>query len=113
MSYNRFLSQEWHAHLRIILCVSNMCVFLCVVLCVVCVCVADFIRGMEVYGKTVLEVMGKKSQKLEWPGYSFYIEVPDGALFRGVTASVAVKVILQGQFKPAENSQLINPDCVQ
>ena len=69
----------------------------------------DFLRGVEVYGETVLEVVGDKSQKLEWPGYGFYIEVPDGALAPGVTASVAVKVILGGQFKlPDENSQLIS-----
>ena len=61
------------------------------------------------YGETVLEVVGDKSQKLEWPGYGFYIEVPDGALAPGVTASVAVKVILGGQFTlPDENSQLIS-----
>ena len=69
----------------------------------------DFLRGVEVYGETVLEVVGDKSQKLEWPGYGFYIEVPDGALAPEVTASVAVKVILGGQFTlPDENSQLIS-----
>ena len=56
----------------------------------------------------ILEVVGDKSQNLEWPGYGFYIEVPDGALAPGVTASVAVKVILGGQFKLPENSQLIS-----
>ena len=69
----------------------------------------DFLRGVEVFGETVLEVVGDKSQKLLWPGYGFYIEVPDGALAPGVTASVAVKVILGGQFTlPDENSQLIS-----
>ena len=63
---------------------------------------------MEVYGETVLEVVGGKPQKLEWPGYGFYIEVPKDALSEGVTASVAVKVILGGQFKLPENSQLIS-----
>ena len=58
--------------------------------------------------ETVLEVVGDKSQKLEWPGYGFNIEVPDEALPPGVTASVAVKVILAGQFKLPENSQLIS-----
>ena len=72
------------------------------------VCATDFLCGMEVYGETVLEVVGDKSQKLEWPGYGFYIEVPDGALAPGVTASVAVKVILGGQFKLPANSQLIS-----
>ena len=52
--------------------------------------------------------MGDKPQKLEWPGYGFYIEVPKGALPPGVTASVRVKVILGGQFQFPENSQLIS-----
>ena len=37
--------------------------------------------------------MGDKPQKLEWLGYGFYIEVPEGALPPGVTASVRVKAI--------------------
>ena len=64
----------------------------------------DFLRGAEVYGETVLEVVGDKPQKLEWAGYGFYIEVPEGALAADVTASVGVKVILGGQFKLPENS---------
>ena len=56
-------------------------------------CVADFLCWLEVYGETVLEVVGDKPQKLEWPGYAFYMEVPDRALATGVTASVGVKVI--------------------
>ena len=60
------------------------------------------------YGETVLEVVGDKPQKLEWPGYGFYIEVPQGALAPGVTASVGVRVSLAGQFKLPENSQLIS-----
>ena len=60
------------------------------------------------YGETVLEIVGDKPQKLEWPGYGFYIEVPERALAADVTASVAVKVILGGQFKLPENSQLIS-----
>ena len=71
-------------------------------------CVAGFLRGVEVYGETVLEVVGDKPQKLEWPGYGFYMEVPDGALPTGVIANVSVKVILSGQFKLPENSQLIS-----
>ena len=83
---------------------------MCAVLCVYLhVHFTDFLRGVKVYGEMLLEAMGDKSQKLEWPGYGFYIEVPDGALAPGVTASVAVKVILGGQFKlPDENSQLIS-----
>ena len=65
-------------------------------------------RGVEVCGETVLEVVGDKPQKLKWPGYGFYIEVPEGALPPGVTASVGVKIILNGQFKLPENSQLIS-----
>ena len=52
--------------------------------------------------------MGDKPQKLEWSGYGFYIEVPEGALPPDVTASVAVKVILAGQFELPEDSQLIS-----
>ena len=60
------------------------------------------------HGETTLEVVGDKPQKLEWSGYGFYIEVPEGALPPGVTASVRVKVILGGQFQFPENSQLIS-----
>ena len=52
--------------------------------------------------------MGDKPQKLEWPGYGFYIEVPEGALPPGVTAIVGVKVILGGQFQFPENRRLIS-----
>ena len=72
-------------------------------------CLQDYLRGVEVYGETVLEVIGDElPQRLDWPGYGFYIEVPQGALAPGVTASVGVKVILAGQFKLPENSQLIS-----
>ena len=60
------------------------------------------------YDETVLEVVGDKPQKLKWPGYGFYMEIPDGALAPKVTASVAVKVILSGQFKLPKNRQLIS-----
>ena len=60
------------------------------------------------YGETVLEVVGDKPQRLEWPGYGFYIEVPQGALAPGITASVGIRVILAGQFKLPENQQLIS-----
>ena len=70
---------------------------------------AGFLRGVKLYGETILKVMGDKPQKLEWPGYGFFIEVPKGALSPGVTARVAVKVILENQFKLPENSQLISP----
>ena len=73
-----------------------------------CLSGPDFLRGADVYGETVLEVVGDQPQKLEWPGYGFYIEVPEGSLPPGVTASVAVKVILGGQFQFPEGSQLIS-----
>ena len=57
-------------------------------------CMADFLRGVEVYKETVLEVVGDKSQKVEWPGYRFFIEIPEGAVPPGVY--VGVKVILAG-----------------
>ena len=63
---------------------------------------------VEVCGATVLEVVGDKSQKLKWPGYGFYLEVPDGSLPPGVTASVTVQATLAGQFQLPENSQLIS-----
>ena len=69
---------------------------------------ADFLSRVDVHGETVLEVVGDKPQKQEWPGYGFYIEVPEGALPPGVTASVRVKAILGGQFKFPDNSQLIS-----
>ena len=65
-------------------------------------------HGVDVQGETVLEVVGDQPQKLEWPGYGFYIEVPEGALSPGVTASVRVKVILGGQFQFPENRRLIS-----
>ena len=68
----------------------------------------DFLRGVDVFAETVLEVMGDKPQKLKWAGYGFFIEVPEGALPPGVTASVAVKVILGGQFQFPENRLLIS-----
>ena len=59
-------------------------------------------------GEIVLEIMGDKPQKHEWLDYGFYIEVPEGALPPNVTASVAVKVLLGGQFELPEDSQLIS-----
>ena len=96
------------------MCVSVCaCVQVCLCMCVsVCVRVhfTVFLRGVKVYGETILKVVGDKPQNLEWPGYGFFIEVPKGALSPGVTARVAVKVILQGdQFKLPDNSQLISP----
>ena len=68
-----------------------------------------FLRGVKVYGETILAVVGDKPQRLEWPDYGFFIEVPKGALSPGETARVVVKVILGDQFKLPENSQLISP----
>ena len=67
-----------------------------------------YLRGVEVYKETLLEVVGDKPQKLEWSGCGFYIEVPEGALPPDVTASVAIKVILAGQFELPKDSQLIS-----
>ena len=67
-----------------------------------------YLRGVEICGETVLEVVGDKPQKLEWPGYGFYIEVPEGALLPGVTASVGVKVVLGGQFELPKNRKMIS-----
>ena len=69
----------------------------------------DFLRGVETCGEHTMEVIGDHlPQKLTWPGYGFNIEVPDGALSRGVTASIAVKAILTGQFRFPENYQQIS-----
>ena len=73
-----------------------------------CIHVLGFLRGVDIHGETVLEVVGDKQQKLEWPGYGFYIQVPEGALPSEVTASVAIKVILGGRFQFPENRQLIS-----
>ena len=57
----------------------------------------------------MFEVVSEKlPQKLVWPGYGFYIEVPDGALPPGVTASMDVKAILRGQFNLPMNTELIS-----
>ena len=56
----------------------------------------------------MLQVVGDRSQKVEWTNHGFSLEVPDGALPPGVTANVTVRVILDGQFQLPENSQLIS-----
>ena len=71
-------------------------------------CYTAFPQGISVYKETVFEFMGDKPQKLEWAGYGIYIEVPEGALPPGVTASVTIKVIADGQFQFPENRQLIS-----
>ena len=59
-------------------------------------------------GETVFEVVSDKlPQKLVWPGYGFNIEVPEGALPPGVTASMAIRAITKGKFKLPDNTQLI------
>ena len=69
----------------------------------------DFFRGVEICGEHMMEVVGDRlPQKLTWPGYGFNIVVPDGALSHGVTASIAVKAILTGQFRFPENYQQIS-----
>ena len=57
----------------------------------------------------MFEVLSDKlPQKLVWSGYGFSIEVPAGALPPGVTASVAVRAIMRGQFSFPENSELVS-----
>ena len=57
----------------------------------------------------MFEVLNNRlPQKLVWSGYGFNIEVPAGALPPGVTASVAVRAILRGQFSFSENRKLIS-----
>ena len=60
-------------------------------------------------GEIEFEVIGDRlPQKLVWPGYGFHIDVPAGALLPGVTASVAVRAIMRGQFSLAEDRKLIS-----
>ena len=60
-------------------------------------------------GETEFEVLSDRlPQKLVWPDYGFNIEVPAGALLPGVTASVAVKAILRGQFSLPMYSELVS-----
>ena len=67
------------------------------------------LQGVEVCGETVFEVLSDRlPQKLVWSGYGFNIEVPAGALPPGVTASVAVRAILRGQFSLPKNSELVS-----
>ena len=67
------------------------------------------LRGVEVCGEIEFEVMSDRlPQKLVWPGYGFHIDVPAGALPPGVTASVAVRAIMRGQFSLAEDRKLIS-----
>ena len=59
-------------------------------------------------GATVLEVEGEKFQILEWPGYGFRLEVPDGALSEGKRVSVGVKAIVSGNFLLPKDTLLIS-----
>ena len=68
---------------------------------------AGFLNGADVYGETVLRIVGDERQKLKWLGYGFKIDVPKGALLPGVTAIMEVKVIVATKFKLlSENTQL-------
>ena len=67
------------------------------------------LQGVEICGETVFEVLADVlPQKLVWSGFGFYIEVPAGAFPPGVTASVAVRAIMRGQFSFPENSELVS-----
>ena len=67
------------------------------------------LKGVKICGEITFGVLGDSlPQKLVWAGYGFSIEVPEGALPPGVTASVAVRAIMRGQFSLPENRQLIS-----
>ena len=68
----------------------------------------DSLPELVVYGETVLTVVGDKPQKLRWPDYGFYLDIPEGALPPDVTASVDVKVISGDQFELPEHSRFIS-----
>ena len=65
-------------------------------------------QGVEVCGKTLLEVTGNKQQKVSWASHGFHLTIPKGAVPSGVTVSVAVKAILAGQFELPEDAQLVS-----
>ena len=68
---------------------------------------AGFLNNADVYGETVLRIVGGERQKLKWLGYGFKIDVPKGALPPGVTAIMEVRVIVVTKFKLlSENTQL-------
>ena len=66
------------------------------------------LRGVEVCGETMFEVVGGTAQVFPWTDYGFRLEVPEGALPSGVTAVVAVKAIVAGQFQLPKDSELIS-----
>ena len=60
-------------------------------------------------GEIVFDVISDRlPQKLVWPGYGFFLEIPAGALPPGVIASIFVKAISRGKFSLPENSMLIS-----
>ena len=72
------------------------------------VCDLAFKFFLYVALETVLEVVGDRPQKLEWPDHGFYLEVPDGALYPGEAVNVTVRVVSADRFQLPENSQLIS-----
>ena len=69
----------------------------------------ETVRGVEVCGETAFEIVSDKlPQKLVWPGYGFNIEVPEGALPPGVTASMTIRAIMKGEFELPDNTQMIS-----
>ena len=56
----------------------------------------------------MLNVIGNKSQKLDWIDHGFYLEVPEEALPPEETANVTISIILDGQVGLPANSQLIS-----
>ena len=59
-------------------------------------------------GETVFKVVGGKFQTLEWPGYGFCLEVPDGTIPERKTIRLGVKAILSGNFLLPKDSFLIS-----
>ena len=103
-------AKKVHDCMSILLCMHILCINIClhhVLMCWFNYC-TEIVSGVEVCGETVFEVVSDRlPQKLVWPGYGLNIEVPQGALPPGVTASMAIRAITKGKFKLPENTQLI------
>ena len=64
--------------------------------------------GAEVLAETVIEIMGDDHQSLSWSGHGFRLTIPAGAVPAGVTISLAVKSILNGEFELPEDCYLVS-----
>ena len=68
----------------------------------------ESLRGVEVCGETVLEIIGNKDQKISWKNFGFHLSVPDEAVPSDITVSLAVKVIMSGPFQLPDGTHLVS-----